>query len=83
MIVFIQRLVLTLHALTIQTLTAHNANKDTFYKIISVQKLIQNVLILITQRVFVKNVPIQTHKAQIAYEILNNEYFIYFKIFLY
>ena len=42
MSVSIQRLVLIQHALIILILTVHNVNKDTFYKIISAHKLIQN-----------------------------------------
>lgn len=66
--VYIQHLVLIQHALIILILTVHNVNQDTFYKIISAQKLIQNAQILITQKILVKNVTIQIHRDLIVSE---------------
>lgn len=56
------------HALTIRIHIAHNVDKDTFYKIISVRKLIRNVLNLIIRIIYAKNVTTQLHKGPIAYE---------------
>ena len=69
--VFIQRLVLIQHVLIILILTVHNVNQGTFYKIISAHKLIQNVQILITQKIFVKNVTTQIHRGPIVSERIN------------